>query len=166
MRKIILILVSFILILSCEKNNVKIIDPSQIDGKWTITGQYLEGNQIDSYTQIHKGMNFNNEILWIDTVKFGLSTFSFSTGGSEIFNTFNLKSDKIRELYGRWKFSANKDSIIVNSMITEYMTNDTIINGHLYQFFDFIYLQYKIEELNESHLTLLSDQQKIILEKL
>ncbi len=167
---IFIIAIAISLLASCEKDNESGLknDLSLLQGKWRMTSQTQDGQSLECYSQIYKGINIdNNEILWIDTIKFGSATFDFSEYSENILsNSFILSSDSIRDLYGLWTISGSLyDTIKTYSRINTYMVMDTMINRHQHSFSNFIEFNYKIEKLTDSSLVLVNGGQKLIFEK-
>jgi hypothetical protein len=141
-----------------------------LSGSWSMTEHY-EGDIMENcYSQTHIGVNMDTgETLYTDIIKFGLPTFYFSEYDStSIFNTFILKSENIRDLYGTWSCSIidNKNEINIQSYINEYMSEDTTINGHNYSFYTFVPNKFEIYNITDSKLVLTTSNDSLIFERI
>jgi hypothetical protein len=166
-RRFLIAVVAINILVGCDSEESKPTkDLTQLEGTWTMTSQVRDGKSVGSYSQIWKAINFdNNEILWIDTIKFGTTTFQFSKYEEGAFtNTITLSSEHVRELYGVWTLTGS-DTLKMNPVINTYMTEDTLINGHRYSFQTLIDFDYKIEKLTKSVLELVYDDQKLVFER-
>ena len=170
MKKLLLTLIIFSFFFACEKDEdvVKEIDTTLLSGNWYLVKQYKNDYLFQYYSQIHECINIDNgETLWVDTIKFGATTFYFSEYNNQsVFNSFNLKSENVRDLFGIWYFTENKNEIRIQSAATEYMTEDTIINEHSYSFFNFLNFEFEISEVTETSLELTKGSQKLIFERI
>jgi hypothetical protein len=166
-RGILITLIVISLFAACDNGESEpTMDLSMLEGTWTMTTQMHDGEPLECYVQIRKAINLdNNAIMWIDTIRFGSTTFQFSKyEEGALTNTVTLSSDNVRELYGLWTLSG-PDTIKINPVINTHMTQDTLINTHRYSFQTLIDFDYKIKRLTKSALELVYGDQQLIFER-
>ena len=141
---------------------------SQLPGTWRVTQQYQNLGDLAPYTQIHRAVDIGTQqTLWTDSIFFGATTFWFSGENPEssIYNSFILESEHCRRLNGRWEVNSTQDSLRVQSLIDTYMTEDTLINSHRYNFSGFVNFHWKIQSLAATQLVLVDGDHKLVLTK-
>jgi hypothetical protein len=156
------------MLLACKEDDIKSFNLDLLYGKWNIIDQSFDNKSIQAYSQIHEFVNMDTQAtLWTDTIYFGNTYLEFSACDDPcIINPFDLMSDNVRTLNGHWRIDSANYTILVGSLATEHMEEDTLINEHRYNFHSLLEGQsLKIIALSESSLKLKSGYQVIELEK-
>lgn len=152
---------------SCDKDdNPKVKDLSLLQGNWRISSQTIATIPTDGYVQFHTMVD-TSDAARVDTIMFGIATFRFSAyNENNFYNTFNLSSEKVRELFALYSIGGPlDDSLQIRSVVNSYMLQDTTIEGYRTSFSQMIQLDYKIESLSASKLQLSHGEEKLELEK-
>lgn len=151
---------------ACESEEMR-IDRSQLSGNWRLTEQYENDLALDPYTQTWTIYNTSDQSEWKDTLKFGATTFHFTESDSmPIFNSFTLKSEHIRDLYGSWSLKEDIHELTITSQVSPYMNEDTLINDRRYAFSSFVNFKAQIKDLTPSRMVWETSATRFVFEKI
>ena len=161
LKKTSTILLLVILLISCldEPDEFQL---DLLDGRWKLTEQTVNDKTVPPYLQIHSAIDpYTNLFLGSDSIRFEKVSFEFVPCRHPcLTKSFNLQSGTVKTLTGSWKGSSANRSFTLFSMINSSMTQDTLINGHRYYYFQFINnLSFDIQELTNTKLQLASGNQ-------